>query len=101
MKKVPAKAKVTLETVATAVMAIHHELTEFKSDMADFKRETQENFSKVFEDMNSIRFEVRSIKQELIDLYKKYENSKGQTKEIDYALTRISRIEKHLGITSA
>jgi Skp family chaperone for outer membrane proteins len=47
---------------------------------------------------NDIRAELTSIRRDLEALTGKVDNIGGLPKEIDHALERIARIEKHLGL---
>ena len=62
-----------------------------KDDLEAFRQETNENF-------RLLRREVADIRRELEALQIKVSNIEGYRKEIDHALERISRIEKHIGI---
>ena len=46
----------------------------------------------------SIREELRDIRRVVENLQTRVGNTEGYSKEIDHALARIARIEKHLGI---
>ena len=48
--------------------------------------------------LTSIEGELKTLRAELADYREKPDNSAGLTKEIDHALERIARIEKHLGL---
>jgi hypothetical protein len=52
----------------------------------------------VREETADIRTELTDIRRDLTDVRAKVDNLTGVTKEIDHALARIRRIEKHLGI---
>jgi hypothetical protein len=52
----------------------------------------------VGEELAPIRAELKSIRLDLDDLKEKVENATGFHKEIDHALERIAKIEKHLGL---
>ena len=53
---------------------------------------------KVETSLTSIHAELKSIRLDLDDLKEKVENVTGFHKEIDHALERIAKIEKHLGL---
>ena len=55
----------------------------------------------IAEELKPIRAELSSIRRDLDGLSTKVENMSGFSKEIDHALERIARIEKHLGLTQA
>ncbi len=50
------------------------------------------------EKLQPIIGELVSIRRELSDLKQKAANNSGLSKEIDYVLTRVVAIEKHLGL---
>jgi DNA repair exonuclease SbcCD ATPase subunit len=50
------------------------------------------------EKLSPISDELASIRQDLEELTSKMDNIVGLPKEIDHALERIRKIEKHLGI---
>jgi uncharacterized protein YlxW (UPF0749 family) len=52
----------------------------------------------VRDETKDIRTELTSIRRDLKTLADKVENMSGFSKEIDHALERIARIEKHLGL---
>jgi len=52
----------------------------------------------ISEATHDIRAELTSIRRDLEELTMKVDNLVGLPKEIDHALERIRRIEKHLGI---
>jgi tetrahydromethanopterin S-methyltransferase subunit G len=49
-------------------------------------------------ELRGLRAELRGIRNELDELRDKVDNILGYRKEIDHAMERIARIEKHLGI---
>jgi hypothetical protein len=49
-------------------------------------------------DSTTVEREVRDIRRDLEYLREKVKNHKGDSKEVDHALDRIARIEKHLGM---
>ena len=63
-----------------------------KGDFALFRAETAQNF-------RSIRSELTDANRSLDQIEEHYANLKGVTKEIDELRSRMSAIEKHLGIT--
>jgi len=48
--------------------------------------------------LRRIRAELSAIRRDLEELRMRVDNMSGYSKEIDHALARIARIEKHLGI---
>ena len=78
-------------------MTTKEELAELRREMVtkdefnSFRNETAENF-------RAIRAELADIRRDLDELRMRVDNMSGYSKEIDHALARISRIEKHLGI---
>jgi tetrahydromethanopterin S-methyltransferase subunit G len=55
-------------------------------------------FDRVDEDLRHIGAQLKELRTDLDDLSEKVENMLGYRKEIDHALSRITAIEKHLGI---
>jgi chromosome segregation ATPase len=64
-----------------------------KDDLQAFRTETEENF-------RTLRTEIAEIRRDLDDLREKVENVSGFRHEIDHALERIGKIEKHIGLPS-
>ncbi len=52
----------------------------------------------VAEELKPLSSELKQIRRDLDGLKDKYENVSGFSKEIDHALERIAKIEKHLGL---
>ncbi|MEK7509672.1 MAG: hypothetical protein AAB605_03090 [Patescibacteria group bacterium] len=52
-------------------------------------------------DIGEILIEIKEIKERLKELEEQVGNHSGHSKEIDHALERIARIEKHVGIGRA
>src|SRR5262245_35823204 len=72
-----------------------------KSDLAELRQTiaTKDDVRTIVrEETHDIRAELASIRRELKDLTGKVGNIIGLPKEIDHALDRIRRIERHLGI---
>ena len=69
-----------------------------KDDVREIIREEVPDI--IAEELKPIRAELASIRRDLNDLAKKVENMSGFSKEIDHALERIARIEKHLGLAA-
>ena len=69
-----------------------------KEDVADLKNELKGDIARVSEQVTSIERELKAIRRDLDDLTEKFENVSGFRKEIDHALERIAKIEKHLGL---
>ena len=72
-------------------MATKDELKEFRDEFKEFGEGTAENF-------HALRTEVADIRRDLEYLRSRVDNATGYSKEIDHALSRIARIERHLGI---
>ena len=72
------------------------ELLPTKDDVREIIREEVPGI--IAEELKPIRAELASIRRDLDSLTKKVENMSGFSKEIDHALERIARIEKHLGL---
>lgn len=72
-------------------MATKEELTEFRNEFAEYRKETAENF-------RDVKAEVADLRRVVENLQMRVGNTEGYSKEIDHALARIARIEKHLGI---
>jgi hypothetical protein len=66
---------------------------DLKADIADIRATMATK-----DDIRSIHAELTDIRRNLKDLQDRVNNLTGVTKEIDHALARIRRIEKHLGI---
>ena len=62
-----------------------------REDLKAFREETAENF-------RALRAEVADIRRDLEEMKSRVDNTTGYSKEIDHALSRIARIERHLGI---
>jgi hypothetical protein len=82
------------------------ELSEFirdhmitKSDIADFATKDDVRMI-VREELRDVRTDLKSIRTDLDELKEKVDNITGYRKEIDHALERIAKIEKHLGINN-
>ena len=60
-------------------------------EFIEYRKETAENF-------RALRLEVAEICRVVVNLQTCVGNTEGYSKEIDHALARIARIEKHLGI---
>ena len=73
--------------------ATNTELKSFRQEFNDFRDETRQNF-------REIRAELADIRRDLEVLKARVDNISGYSKEIDHALARIARIEKHLGINT-
>ena len=72
---------------------IKSESEDIRTEIQEFREETNENF-------REIREEVRDIRERLEKLEQKIGNMSGYSKEIDHPITRVARIEKHLGMVS-
>lgn len=72
-------------------MATKDDLNSFRQEFRDFRDETRQNFREIHAELADIRRDVEELKS-------RADNSVGYSKEIDHALARIARIEKHLGI---
>ena len=72
-------------------MVTKDELKEFRDEFKEFREETAENF-------RALRAEVADIRRDLEEMKSRVDNTTGYSKEIDHALSRIARIERHLGI---
>ena len=59
---------------------------------------TKEDIAALSGQVTSIEQELKTIRRDLDDLREKFENVSGYRKEIDHALERIARIEKHVGL---
>jgi hypothetical protein len=66
-----------------------------KSDIAELKQTTASK-----DDIKLMSDELADIRRDLKEFAKTLHNITGLPKEIDYALDRIRRIERHLGIES-
>jgi hypothetical protein len=108
-KKPPKKRKASLDTILSTVergfadierkmdrgfAAVAGDIADIKSTMAT-KADVR---NIVGEELAPIRAELKSIRLDLDDLKEKVENVTGFHKEIDHALERIAKIEKHLGL---
>lgn len=85
-----------------ANMATKDELQELRSHMAtkDDIAELRIELQEVKDNVADIKVDVSYIKAELVSIRADLKNVQGYRQEIDYALTRIARIEKHLGIAA-
>lgn len=95
--------KATLEEIGAMLShVVEHMAT--KDDIADIRREmaTKEELKafreETAESFRAIRAELSDIRRDLEVLKARVDNMSGYSKEIDHALARIARIEKHLGI---
>lgn len=77
-----------LEKVDTKLMSFQ---TETAENFRSFREETAENFREV-------KAEIADLRRVVEALQARVGNTEGYSKEIDHALARIARIEKHLGI---
>ena len=100
-----AAKKTTLESLAKLISessasadkkfaALAEDVSDIKATMAT-KADVR---NIVGEELAPIRAELKSIRLDLDDLKEKVENVTGFHKEIDHALERIAKIEKHLGL---
>jgi len=80
-------------SVAGDIADVKKELSEFRAEMFEFKQETRDELA-------YIKSEIVDIRKRLSLLEEKVKGHSGFTKEIDEAFSRISIIEKHLGIKS-
>jgi hypothetical protein len=77
-----------------------------KNDIAELRRELKGDIAEIREtmatkeDFKALRAEVADIRRDLKELARTVHNIAGLPKEIDHALDRIRRIERHLGIES-
>lgn len=72
-------------------MATKEDLEKVDTNLMAFQTETAENFREV-------KAEIADIRRVVEALQARVGNTEGYSKEIDHALARIARIEKHLGI---
>ena len=72
-------------------MATKEALEKLENKLTAFRDETAENF-------RDVKAEVADIRRIVENLQPRVGNTEGYSKEIDHALARIARIEKHLGI---
>jgi len=61
-------------------------------------RAIDRRFDSIEVTLKDIKDEVRDIRKRLDTLEKEMANVRGFSKEIDYLLSRVANIEKHLGI---
>ena len=100
--------KVTLEALDARFTKLEHVITTgfertdrnfaaIAEDIADIKRDmaTRDQIVALHTQVNSIERELRDIKRRLTHVE---DNTMGYRKEIDDALERIRKIEKHLGM---
>jgi transposase len=57
-----------------------------------------QRFDRIDAEVTRVHAELKQLRDELNDLSEQVGNMLGYRKEIDHALTRITAIEKHLGI---
>jgi hypothetical protein len=74
-------------------MATKGDITELRNEIADLKQTAASR-----DDVKSLSDELADIRRDLKELAKVAYNIAGLPKEIDHALDRIRRVEKHLGI---
>lgn len=92
-----AAKKTTLEELGEMLshivkhMATKEDLEKVDTNLMAFQTETAENFREV-------KAEIADIRRVVEALQARVGNTEGYSKEIDHALARIARIEKHLGI---
>jgi len=103
-----AAKKTTLEELGEMLAhVVKHMAT--KEDIADVRREMTTNLEKLetkltafqtetAENFRDVKAEVADIRPIVKNLQARVGNTEGYSKEIDHALARIARIEKHLGI---
>jgi len=82
------------ERLAQMIKGVHDEMTE-RFDAVDAR------FNKVDETLEYLRAEVRDLRSIFESLKEKVDSQSGYAKEIDHAFTRLSAIEKHLGMPVA
>lgn len=73
--------------------SVAEDITDIKSELAEFRDETRSGF-------RDLRTELKSIRRELDELKEKVLNVTGFRKEIDHAFERLAAIEKHLGLNN-
>jgi len=82
----------TLEEIGEMLSrVVEHMAT--KEELTAFREEAVESF-------REFREELAEIRRDLEELKPSVDNTTGYSKEIDHALARIARIEKHLGINT-
>ena len=92
-----AAKKTTLEELGEMLshvvkhMVTKEDLEKVDTNLVAFQTETAENFREV-------KAEIADIRRVVEALQARVGNTEGYSKEIDHALARIARIEKHLGI---
>ena len=82
-------------------MATKEDIADVRRDMAtrdELAAARDELRAEMREGFASIREELRDIRRVVENLQTPVGNTEGYSKEIDHALARIARIEKHLGI---
>ena len=90
---------ITLDQLAELMMGefnrVHERIDKIEADVVEIKA-----------DIVEIKADIRYIYQDLADIHRtldrmqeQLDNHDGHTREIDYAFTRISRIENHLGLS--
>ena len=98
------KKVTTIEGLATLMAGefgdVRREIGGLRTEVGDLRTEMRQGFNRVDEELHAIRVEVVSIRKEIDALQEKTMGMVGYSKEIDHLLTRVARIEKHLGITS-
>lgn len=72
--------------------------TELKSDIAGLRTELKGDIASIHIQLINIETDLKDIRSRLRAVEGGYANIVGFRKEIDHALERIARIEKHLGI---
>lgn len=92
-----AAKKTTLEELGEMLshivkhMATKEDLEKVDTNLVAFQTETAENFREV-------KSEIADLRRVVEALQARVGNTEGYSKEIDHALARIARIEKHFGI---
>lgn len=86
----------TVDTVEKLAILTQEGFTEVRRDIEGFRRETNRRFSTIEDRLGVIEREIVDIHRRLDSLGEQGARQAGYSKEIDYLLSRVSRIEKHL-----
>ena len=81
----------TTKKILEIVTDIQTDVSGLRSEFTTFRSETEENF-------RSLRAEISDIHRDLENLQNRIGDISGYAKEIDLLLSRVSNIEKLLGI---
>lgn len=106
-----------IDSIEELAIFVAKGFTELSSELSEFRTEVDERFEQVdirFEQVDKhfeqvdrqfeeIKTDIRAIRRELAEIHSRIEileeqgaSQSGYAKEIDYLLSRVARIEKHL-----